>query len=145
MKKLCFVVAVVILLTSTLCFNSYASVDESDFPCGGVIELVEVELSRVPLWSRFSFGDSKPDLSGTVLEITYYDGEVERITVKKNEAGYSAGDFSVSILNYRNVETELFLGINIVETSVVVSFKPSSYIEYYGTGDYKYLNFPSLF
>ncbi len=145
MKKLCIVLAVAILLVTALCLGVNASADEWEPPCGGVIVMVDAEFSCIPLKSRIAFGDSMPDLSGSVLEIICSDDEVKRVTVEKDEAGYSAGDFIVSFSEYGNVETEIFLGIKKVEAKVNVCYKAGSYMSYEGTAAYTYIKIPSLF
>lgn len=77
--------------------TNYESEDEIDFPCGGVIEMVEIKFLYSPLSSRILIGNYEPDLEGTVLLITYPDGEKEILTVEKKERLYYAGNFKVNV------------------------------------------------
>lgn len=70
---------------------------EDDFPCGGVIEEVDVKILYSPLKSRIAYGDFGLSFSGMVLKITYPNGESEIVKVKeKCNTDYTAGNFSLS-------------------------------------------------
>ena len=102
-KLLSFVISASIILCSfTTAFalsaqTNYTSEDEPEFPCGGVIEAVDVKILYSPLSSRISIGNYEPNLEGIVLLITYPNGEKEILTVKEKDGSYCAGNFSARI------------------------------------------------
>ncbi|MBQ3004860.1 MAG: hypothetical protein IJD88_02915 [Clostridia bacterium] len=102
-KLLSFVISASIILCSfTTAFavsaqTNYTSDDESDLPCGGPIEMINVKILYSPLSSRILIGDYEPNLEGIVLLITYPNGEKEILTVKEKDGLYCAGNFSAII------------------------------------------------
>lgn len=50
MKKICLIIAFVMIFVSLASIGASAeTVNDPDFPCGGVIEMVDVDILYVPL------------------------------------------------------------------------------------------------
>ncbi len=109
MKK--FKKIITLIMALIICFAPFVSVfadtdEEPDFPCGGVIEEVKVQILYAPIESLIVFGDSELELSGVVLKITYPSGEYVILTVENIENQYYAGDFVVSFYDFNNTHSE---------------------------------------
>lgn len=148
MKKLLlrtFSVILVFILTFTSVglMNAYATDDEPDFPCGGVIEEVDVKILYAPLTSRVVIGGFGPVITGTVLKITYPNGESEILTVKQNGNEYYAGDFSVYV-PYFELESISVVDYGIVSKTIHISNEDQQYGDYSGEADFIYLNLPTV-
>ena len=104
LKKLLSVVLAIILCFGSMSIVSAQEVEnDSDFldtPTLPTVEEVEVSVVYRPLKSLVSFAGFGPVLDGTVLKITYPDGQTEKVTVETNWIGFSdyvAGEFNVNI------------------------------------------------
>lgn len=142
-KTTSLVLVLVIVLTSAFSIAASAEDDsEIDFPCGGVIEEVEAEILYAPLASRIVIGGFGPVITGTVLKVTYPDGESEILTVKQNGNEYYAGDFSVYI-SYFGFEP-VIIDYGIVSEPIYISRDIENFVGYSGMTDFTYLNLPSV-
>ncbi len=98
MKKIYSILTALLLLFSFVTIDARAySEDETDFPCSGVIEEVSVKILYSPFANLVATGEFKTEIGGTVLLITYPNGEKEILTVERNDGLYSAGNFSAKI------------------------------------------------
>ncbi len=145
-KLLSLILSVAIILCSfTTVFATSSKTndepeDDIEFPCGGVIEMVDVKILYSPLSSRILIGDYEPDLEGIVLSITYPDGKKEVLTVEKKDGLYSAGNFSVSIYFWFNEEPPEY---GFVKKSLS-AYYDMDFGGYDGDADFVYLYLPSL-
>ena len=114
--------------------------DDIEFPCGGVIEMVDVKILYAPLSSCVLIGNYEPDLEGIVLLITYPDGEKEILTVEKKDRLYYAGDFKVHIYFWYNEEPPEY---GFVKKSLS-AYYDMDFGGYDGDADFIYLYLPSL-
>lgn len=119
------------------------SAEEPDFPCGGVIEEVDVKILYAPLTSRVVISGFGPVITGTVLKITYPNGESEILTVKQNGNEYYAGDFSVH-MPYFELESIQVVDYGIVSKTIYISTEGKQHGGYSGETDFIYLNLPSF-
>ena len=117
-----------------------AAEEENDFPCGGVIEKVDVKILYAPLMNRVVIGGHGPILTGTVLKVTYPDGESEILTVEKNGNYYFAGDYSVRLFNIDPV----IIDYGITKENFYISRGIENFVGYSGKTDFVYLNLPSV-
>lgn len=130
-------------------FLSYSSVlfckantldeEEIDFPCGGVIEEVGVDILLAPLSSKIVIGDCNPIIEDIILKITYPNGEHEIIKVERVGDEYRAGDFSVF---FSNVDAPDDYGV--VKRSIYIDKNNVTWGGYFGTIDYFYIFLPSF-
>lgn len=147
MKKL-LLRAISVILVFVLSFTSaglpsaFAADDEPEFPCGGVIEEVDVKILYAPLMNRIAIGGYGPILTGTVLKVTYPDGESEILTVKQNGNEYCAGDYSVYI-SYFGFEP-VIIDYGIAKENVYINRDIENHVGYSGMTDFTYLNLPSV-
>lgn len=141
-KTLSLILSAAILLCSfTMAFAaSYEPEEEIEFPCGGVVEAVDVKILYSPISSRILIGNYEPDLEGTVLLITYPDGKKEILTVEKKDRSYYAGDFSVNIYFWFDEEPPEY---GFVEKSMSVHYD-MTFGGYSGYKDFVYLYLPSI-
>ena len=141
MKKFCCILITLLLFASFITVYAGASdEDEPEFPCGGVIEGVEIEILYSPLSSRILIGDYKPDFEGTVFLITYPNGEKEILTAEKKDGVCYAGNFKVYIY-YRFDEAPPEYGF--VEETLSLYYD-KSHGGYSGYADFVYLYLPSF-
>ena len=143
LKTFSAILVFVLTFISTGLMNAYATDDEPDFPCGGVIEEVDVKILYAPMTSRVVIGGFGPVITGTVLKITYPNGESEILTVKKNGDEYYAGDFSV-YMPYFELESIQVVDYGIVSKSIHISDEGKQHGGYIGETDFVYLNLPSF-
>ncbi|MBO5409911.1 MAG: hypothetical protein J6A60_01475 [Clostridia bacterium] len=142
-KMFSVILVFVLTFTSARLLNASATDDEPEFPCGGVVEEVEVKIFYAPLISRVVIGGFGPVLTGTVLRITYPNGESEFLTVEQNGNEYYAGDFLVYI-NYFGFEP-VIIDYGIVSESIyITSERKQQYGSYSGEADFIYLNLPTF-
>lgn len=120
-----------------------ASAEESDLPCGGVIEEVDVKILYAPPTSRVVIGGFGPVITGTVLKIIYPNGESEILTVKQNGNEYYAGDFSVH-MSYFELESIQVVDYGIISKTLYISNEGNQHGGYSGETDFIYLNLPSF-
>lgn len=120
-----------------------ASAEESDLPCGGVIEEVDVKILYAPPTSRVVIGGFGPVITGTVLKIIYPNGESEILTVKQNGNEYYAGDFSVH-MSYFELESIQVVDYGIISKTLYISNEGKQHGGYSGETDFIYLNLPSF-
>jgi len=120
-----------------------AAEEENNFPCGGVIEQVDMKIIYLPLYSRVVIGNFGPVLTGTVLKVTYPDGESEILTVKQNGNEYYAGDYSVHI-NYFGFEPVITDYGFVCEPLHISDEYKLQHTRYRGETDFVYLNLPSV-
>lgn len=140
MKKICYILTTLLLLVSFMTVYAGAfQEDDIEFPCGGVIEMVDVKILCSPLSSRISIGDYEPELEGIVILITYPDGEKEILTVEKKDGLYYAGNFIVSIWFSFNEKPEYGLVNKILDVSWYKDWGG-----YYSYTDFVYLYLPSF-
>lgn len=141
-KILSLILSAVILLCSftTAFAASYEPEEEIEFPCGGVIEAVDIKILYSPISSRILIGNYEPDLEGIVLLITYPDGKKEILTVEKKDEVYYAGDFSVNIYFRFDEEPPEY---GFVEKSMSVHYD-MTFGGYSGYKDFVYLYLPSI-
>ena len=145
-KLLSIILSMAIVLCSfTTAFATPSKVnddpeDDIEFPCGGVIEMVDVKILYAPLSSRILIGDYEPDLEGIVLLITYPDGEKEILTVEKKDRLYYAGDFQVYIYFWYYEEPPEY---GFVKKSLS-AYYDMDFGGYDGDADFIYLYLPSL-
>lgn len=120
-----------------------ASAEESDLPCGGVIEEVDVKILYAPPTSRVVIGGFGPVITGTVLKTIYPNGESEILTVKQNSNEYYAGDFSVH-MSYFELESIQVVDYGIISKTLYISNEGKQHGGYSGETDFIYLNLPSF-
>lgn len=120
-----------------------ASAEESDLPCGGVVEEVDVKILYAPPTSRVVIGGFGPVITGTVLKIIYPNGESEILTVKQNGNEYYAGDFSVH-MSYFELESIQVVDYGIISKTLYISNEGKQHGGYSGETDFIYLNLPSF-
>ena len=143
MKKLSSLLLVMLMVISAVSvgMTAYAQT-EDDFPCGGVVEELDVEIFYSPILNRIAFSGC-PSIAGTVLKIAYYDDETEFVTVEKTDDGYRAGDFKVVF------PTGTWNEVNIIEYGFVcrelyLTKGEDSLWHSYGYAEFKFLNLPSV-
>ena len=142
LKAVSLILVFMLTFTSAVLFAG-ASDDEPDYPCGGVIEEVDVKVVYAPLPNRVVIGGFGPVLTGTVLRITYPNGESELLTVEENSDGYYAGDFSVYI-DYFGFEPVIEdYGIESKRFYITDEGK-RQFGGYSGETDFVYLSLPSF-
>lgn len=141
-----------LVLAFILCLGSFSIIasaegaeDDSDFvdtptlpPC----EEIEVSVVFRPLEGLISFAGFGPVFDGTVLKITYPDGETETVTLQTNWTGlssYVAGNFNVYI-NYFDTQEIKTPGIN---KKKIVLHGMKNGVEYEGSCNLDYLCIPS--
>lgn len=148
MRKI-FLNAVSVILVFVLSFTSVgllgasAADDEHEFPCGGVIEEVDVKILYAPLTSRVVIDGYGPILTGTVLKVTYPDGESEILTVKQNGNEFYAGDYSVHMYYFGFEPNISDYGIES-RTIRISNEGKQQFGGYTGEADFVYLNLPSV-
>lgn len=142
LKTFSVILVFVLTFTSAGLINAYATDDEPDFPCGGVIEEVDVKILYAPPTSRVVIGGFGPVITGTVLKITYPNGESEILTVKQNGNEYYAGDFSVYMF-YFGFEP-VITDYGIESKTIYISTEGKQHVDYSGEADFIYLNLPSV-
>ncbi len=138
-----------VILALLLCFGSMTIIasaeEDSDFldtPTLPMVEAVEISVVFRPLQSLVSFANFGPLFDGTVLKITYPDGQTETVTVETNWTGlsdYVAGNF--------NVYTSYFDTMNIkvpgINKKRIVLNGAKDGVEYEGVCNLDYLYIPS--
>lgn len=146
-KKLISLVLAFILCLCSLSIIASAEGfdDDSDFvdtptlpPC----EEIEVSVVFRPLEGLISFAGFGPVFDGTVLKITYPDGETETVTLETNWTGlssYVAGNFNV-YADYFETQEIKTLGINKKE---IILNGAKNGVEYEGKCSLDYLLIPS--
>lgn len=143
LKTESLVLVLTVILTSVFALAASAEdATENDFPCGGVIEEVDVEILYAPPTSRIAIGGFGPIITGTVLKVTYPNGESEKLTVEQNGNAYYAGDFSVHV-SYFGFEP-VIEDYGIVSETIYISNEGKQHGGYCGIVDFKYLNLPSF-
>ncbi len=140
LRAISVILVFVLSFTSAGLLSAFAADDEPEFPCGGVIEEVDVKILYTPLMNRIAIGGYGPILTGTVLKVTYPDGESEILTVEKNDNYYSAGDYSVKIFNVDPV----IIDYGIAKENVYINRDIENHVGYSGMTDFTYLNLPSV-
>lgn len=117
---------------------------EDDFPCGGVIENVDVKILYSPLRSRIAYGDFGLSFSGMVLKITYPNGEHEIVKVKENSnTYYTAGDFSLNTCHLHKDEQGIGdYGFVRSYFSLYMELNHGGYSSY---PEFIYFNIPTLY
>lgn len=138
------ILALAIILTSAFSISASAEGDsEPEFPCGGVIEEVDVKILYAPISNRIVIGGFGPILTGTVLKVTYPNGESEILTVEQDGNEYYADDFSVRI-TYFGIEPEVE-DYGIVSKNIYISNEgKQQHGGYSGVTDFVYLSLPSF-
>lgn len=139
LRAISVILVFVLSFTSAGLLSASAADDEPEFPCGGVIEEVDVKILYAPLMNRIVIGGYGPILTGTVLKITYPDGESEILTVEKNGGHYFAGDYSVKVFNIDPV----IIDYGITKENVCISRGIENHVGYSGDAAFTYLNLPS--
>lgn len=134
--------SVVMLVVSLLSVgvNAYAE-DEADFPCGGVVEELEVEILYSPILNRIAFSGCS-SIEGTVLRITYHDGKTEVVTIEKAGDGYRAGDFCV-VFPYGSWDEVNVIEYGFVDRTMYIT-KDDTLWHSYGYVEFGFLNLPSF-
>lgn len=141
LKTFCIILVFVLTFTSAGLLNAAAD-SEPDYPCGGVIEKVDVKILYAPLKSRVVIGGFGPIITGTVLKVTYSDGKSEILTVKKNGNEYYAGDYSVYMC-YFGIEPDV-TDYGIENKILSVDKGIENFVGYSGEAEFKYLSLPSF-
>lgn len=142
MKKLCLMLAVVFFITSFMSIGVIAQAEtEDDFPCGGVVEMLEVEILYSPILNRIAFSGCT-SIEGTVLRITYHDGKTEVVTVEKADDGYRAGDFRV-VFPYGSWNEVNVIEYGFVYRTMYIT-KDDTFWHSYGYVEFGFLNLPSF-
>lgn len=142
LKAVSVIMVLVLSFTLVGLLNASAVDNEPDFPCGGVIEEVDVKILFSPPTSRVVIGRFGPVLTGTVLKVTYPDGESEILTVKKNGGEYYAGDYSVHLFNFGF--EPIISDYGIENKALYLSREIENFVGYSGEADFIYLNLPSV-
>ena len=119
---------------------NYENEDEPEFPCGGVIEMVDIKILYSPLSSRILIGNYEPELDGIVLLLTYPDGEKEILTVEEKDGLYYAGNFKVGINFWFDEEPPEY---GVVKKSLSAHYD-MTFGGYSGYKDFVYLYLPSF-
>ena len=143
LKTFSAILVFVLTFNSAGLMNASATDDEPDFPCGGVIEEVDVKILYAPPISRVVVGGFGPVITGTVLKVTYPNGESEMLTVKQNGNEYYAGDFSV-YMSYFELESIQVVNYGVVSKTIRISNEGNQHGGYSGYADFVYLNLPSV-
>lgn len=143
LKMFSVILVFVLTFTSAGLMNASATDDEPEFPCGGVIEEVDVKILYAPLTSRVVIGGFGPIITGTVIKVTYPDGESEIFTVEQNGNEYYAGDFQVYTY-YFGLEPNIS-DYGIESRTIRISNEgKQQFGGYSGITDFIYLNLPSF-
>lgn len=144
LKLISVILVFALSLTSAgLLFTGTAAEEEPEIPYGDVIEKVDVKILYAPLYSRITIGNFGPILTGTVLKVTYPDGESEILTVKQNGNEYYAGDFKVMISYFRFEPVIIDYGF-VSEPLFLSDEYKQVHTHHNGETDFAYLNLPSL-
>lgn len=143
LKALSLILVFMLTFISMGLLNAWAADEEPEFPCGGVIEDVDVKVIYTPLSNRVVIGGFGPVLTGTVLKITYPNGESEILTVEQNGNEYYAGDFSVYISYFGFEPVIEDYGI-VSESIYITNERKQQHGGYSGEADFTYLNLPSV-
>lgn len=151
-KLLSIILAMVLCLCSlTVVASAEENIEEPGYNEGFMPTLppcedVEISVVYRPLKSFFVIGVSAPDLEGTVLKITYYDGTSEKVKIEKSD-----NDFSDYVAGKYYIYTSLFnepelISVGLNSEKIIVDYYDfEEEIEYAGTyTDYKYLYIPSV-
>lgn len=143
LKTFSAILVFVLTFTSAGLMNASATDDEPEFPCGGVIEEVDVKILYAPPIRRVVIGGFGPIITGTALKVTYPNGESEILTVKQNGSKYYAGDFQV-YTSYFGVEPNI-TDYGIESRTIRISNEgEQQFGGYSGAVDFIYLNLPSF-
>lgn len=142
LKMFSLILVFILTFTSTVLLAG-ATDDEPEFPCGGAIEEVDVKILYAPLTSRVVIGGFGPVLTGTVLKITYPNGDSEILTVEQNGNEYYAGDFAVYISYFGFEPVIEDYGI-VSESFYITNERKQQHGGYCGEADFIYLNLPSV-
>ena len=142
LKMFSLILVFILTFTSTVLLAG-ATDDEPEFPCGGVIEEVDVKILYAPLTSRVVIGGFGPVLTGTVLKITYPNGDSEILTVEQNGNEYYAGDFDVYISYFGFEPVIEDYGI-VSESFYITNERKQQHGGYSGEADFIYLNLLSF-
>ena len=143
LKTVSLILVLILSFVSAGMLNAYAADDEPEFPCGGVIEEVDVKILYAPLTSRVVIGRFGPVITGTVLKVTYPDGKSEILTVVKDGGDYYAGDFSVYI-SYFDIESIQVVDYGILKQPLQINKDIENFVGYSGETDFLYLILPSF-
>lgn len=143
LRSISVILVFVLTFTSAGLLSASATDDEPDFPCGGVIEEVEVKILYAPLISRVVIGGFGPIITGTVLKVTYPDGESKILTVEQNGNEYYAGDFQVYTYYFGFEPNISDYGIES-RTIRISNEGKQQFGGYSGAVDFVYLNLPSV-
>ncbi len=142
-----------VVLAIIFCFGSLSIITSAeeiegdsefiDTPTLPTVEDVEVSVIFRPIQSLVSVAGFGPLFDGTVLKITYPDGQTETVTIQTNWTGlsdYVAGNFNVYTNHFdtMNIKTP---GIN--KKKIVLNGMKDG-IEYEGICDLNYLYIPSV-
>lgn len=143
-KKLIAIILALVLALSAATVFAYAE-DSADSPEASEPKSVEVEFLYVPLKSRIVIGKFGPLFHGTVIRVTYPDGTSEKLTVKKTDNGYVAGDFTVDWnYFYTDFDSTQLIVLNYGANSGVFGIrKENSEYSYYGEELFNYFIIPS--
>lgn len=143
---LAIILAFLLIITSLSVIASAEGVeDDSDFvdtPTLPTCETIDVSVVFRPLEGLISFAGFGPVFDGTVLNITYPDGESETVTVKTNWIGFSsyvAGNFNVYTDYFETQEIKM-PGIEKIR---IVLHGMNNGVEYEGSINLDYFYIPS--
>lgn len=144
MKKICLIIAFVMIFVSLASIGASAeNVNDPDFPCGGVIEMVDVDILYVPLKSYLTGDNIEDKLTGAKVRITYPDGDSEIYTIEKIGNRYYAGDFSVRV-GFEGLEAGKIITYGLVTKSVDFYREIVNRVGYSGETDFVFLYLPSF-
>lgn len=143
LKTVSLILVLILSFVSAGMLNAYAADEEPEFPCGGVIEEVDVKILYAPLTSRVVIGRFGPVITGTVIKVTYPDGKSEILTVVKDGGDYYAGEFDV--YNYDVGYEPDISNYGIKSRTIVISNEgKQEFGGYSGEVDLIYLSIPSF-
>ncbi len=144
-KSALLLIVAIVLSSIAMSVTAYAEVEEEpEYPCGGVIEEVDVKILYTPISNLISISDTEPTLTGTVLKITYHDGTSEVVTVEGTERNYKAGKFSVSVYRFNGLNMGEIINYGLVSKTLSVYFDDKVPGGYSGETEFVFLHLPSI-
>ncbi len=139
-------IVAIVLSSIVMSVTAYAEIEEEpEFPCGGVIEEVDIKILYTPISNLISISETEPTLTGTVLKITYPDGTSEILTVEETERGYyQAGKFSVRVYRFNGLNMGEIIDYGLVSKTISLYYEFESFGGYSGDTEFVFLHLPSF-
>ena len=138
-------IAAIILSSISMSVTAYAEIEEEpEYPCGGVIEEVDIKILYTPISNLIRISETEPTLTGTVLKITYPDGTSEVVTVEKTERYYKAGKFSVNMYFPYGTSEKEKSSYGFMTKMISLYYQRESFGGYSGDTEFVFLHLPSI-